>query len=544
MRYFSALLFLPVLLLGWSSLAGAQHLTVAQADSLKELFEKGKPDTSQVNILLLLSNYYGRKTWNAVQNRDSALAMARKAQALSRQLDYARGGEEAVFLEGKTLIGQENMGAVRRLLERVSGQNRVRLLLELGKQRWQDSHAHQADLETSLALFQEAERLSESFKNPQWTEESWFLLGVIYFLKKDIPKSKSYFNQYIEARRRANDKAGEATALLRMLLFLTSNSNCDGDECADQLRALNRALTLSRQMKDKALEVICLIQLSRHYRDQEDYAQVAKLANQALVIQKQIGYPALNRTFHALIDKSVYDSPNLYSNLSNANYQLIDIHEAHDDIDQALPYYLRVVREIEQSGFYEELAYPYALIGNNYAGIGQTDKSIEYYRKSLAVSHAKGEAVVFNGLIRWLTEALLKRGKAQEALQVLTECTRQNLPLPYSSKILNTITLAKCYSALKQSAQAEKYFLEAIAGVTRSPDSKPVRLVKYAAAQFYVATGQYRKAEPLIKGVLARLDKEKAPGFEYREAHLLQFKVDSALGNYPRPSNTTSATRP
>jgi hypothetical protein len=99
---------------------------------------------------------------------------------LSQALHDERGGEEAVFLEGKLLIRQENMAAVHRLLEQVSGQNRVGLLLELGKQRWQDSHAHQADLDTALAaLFHRAERLDESLKDQRWKEKSHFLLGVI-----------------------------------------------------------------------------------------------------------------------------------------------------------------------------------------------------------------------------------------------------------------------------------------------------------------------------------------------------------------------------
>jgi hypothetical protein len=43
----------------------AQHLTVAQADSLKGLLKAGKPDTNQVHMLLRLGEHYGRKTWNA-----------------------------------------------------------------------------------------------------------------------------------------------------------------------------------------------------------------------------------------------------------------------------------------------------------------------------------------------------------------------------------------------------------------------------------------------------------------------------------------------
>jgi two-component sensor histidine kinase len=449
-------------------------------------------------------------------------------------LQYTYGKEEALFLEGKTLIRQENMSAVRGLLEKVSEENRVRLLLELGKQRWQDSHTHQADLDTSMALFHQAERLSESLENRQWKEESQFLLGVIYFLKKDIPKSKSYFNGVIEARQRAGDKAGEARALLRMLIFVMySSRECNGEECAERLSAMNRTLALSRQMRDKALEVMSLNWLGKYYTQQKDYSQLKRVAHQAVSIQKQIGYPALSRAWHALTDETAYYSQNLFTGLANAYYLLTDMNESLDDPDQALLNYLLGAREVEQSGLHEELAYPYALIGSTYADINQIDKSIEYYQKSLAVSRAKGEAVVFNGLIRWLADALLKQGKAREALQVLEEYNSQNLPLPYSSKTLLTTSLAKCYSALKQYPQAEKYFLEAIARSEQNYDFTTERTARYSASQFYVATGQYRKAEPLIKWVLADADKPVGLGLDYQEANLLQFKVDSALGNYP-----------
>jgi two-component sensor histidine kinase len=536
MRHTSAFPFLSWLLLLSLLPAGvaAQHTTVAQADSLAKLLREGKADTNRVNILLRLSTYYGRKSWNAAQNRDTALTLARQAHALSQQLEYARGEEEAVFREGRVLIQQENMGAVRGLLGRVSAVNRVRLLLELGKQRWQDSHAHQADLDTTLVLFHQAEQLSESLKNGQWKEESQFLLGVIYFLKKDIPKSKSYFNGVIEACRRADDKAGEARALLRMLNFVMYTAReCQGEECAERLSALNRAVVLSQQMKDKALEVICLNRLGTYYSQQKDYSRLKQVANQAVSIQKQIGYPALSRAWHVLTDETEYHSQSFFTSLSNAHYLLTEMNEDLDDIDQTLFNYFQGVREVEQSGLHEDLAYPYAMIGLSYADLNQIDKSIEYYQKSLAVSRAKGEAVVFNGLIRWLADALLKQGKAREALQVLKEYNGQNLPLAYASKTLNISTLAKCYSALKQYAQAEKYFLQAISRSEQGFDKPTNTTVQYAAIQFYVETGQYRKAQPLLKEVLDRLNKPGRVKDEFREADLLQFKVDSALGNYP-----------
>ncbi len=536
MRHFSSPLFLILLplLTALTSTAQGQHTTVAQADSLKRLLGKGKPDTGRVNILLRLSNYYGRKTWNAQQNRDSALAMARQAHALSQQMHYVRGGEEALFLEGKTLIRQENMGAVRRLLERVSGENRVRLLLELGKQRWQDSHAHQADLDTSLLLFQQAERLSQSLKHPRRKEESQFLLGVIYRLKKDEDKSKAYFNEVIEARRRAGDKAGEATALMQMLMFVRYISPyCHNSECTERLNGFNRALALSRQIRDKAREAIVLLQTGTYYLNQDNFEQATLLAHQALAIQKEIGYRALNRTWHALTDETAYFQPNTFTDYSNAHFLLTSIYEKRSDVGQTLLHYLQATRDIEQSGLLEELAYPYFLLGVTYYDAGKLDKCIEYYQKSLTVSRQKGETVVMNGLIRWLADALLKQGKAREALQVLEEYTRQNLPLPHASKTLNLSSLAKCYSALKQYAQAEKYYLEAIAMSEQSPEQPTGTTVIHAASQFYVETGQYRKAQPLIKRVLADLARHPGLGLNFQRAHLLQFKVDSALGNYP-----------
>jgi two-component sensor histidine kinase len=512
----------------------AQHLTVAQADSLKRLLQPGKADTSQIGFMLRLSDYYQRKTWNAGPNRDSALVLAKKARELSQPLNYVNGLETAVFLEGRILIKQEKIYLVRQLMEKASPINYVRLTLELGKQQLLDTRTQKADWDSALSLFQQAEKLSERLKNPYWQEESQLLLGMTYLLKKEEPLSKAYFTQVIQARQRAGDKAGELTALLKTITFsMHTVPGCTGSACAVRLSALNRALALSRQLKDQAREEIVLILVGAYYASQGDLKSAERLAHEALAIQKQIGYRAINRTWHALMDESAYHQQSTFIILSHAAYLLTDINEARLDLNQALLNYLQVIKDIEQSGLLEELAFPYFFLGMTYFNLNQLDKSLVYYQQSLAVSHQKGEVMVVNGLIRSLTEVMLKQGKAQEALQVLNDFTSQDLPIFLDNKILLAIQYAQCYSALGQDQQAEQQYRQAIAWSKQSTRSSMETYAKYYASQFYVETGQYKKAEPLLQRVLSWLTDNKELSLQYKEAHLLQFKVDSAQARYP-----------
>jgi two-component sensor histidine kinase len=94
------------------------------------------------------------------------------------------------------------------------------------------------------------------------------------------------------------------------------------------------------------------------------------------------------------------------------------------------------------------------------------------------------------------------------------------------------IGMGACYSALKQYKLAEKYYLESIVwskqGVTYHEN-----FALEQTSRFYVTTGQYTKADPLLKRLL---DAYKAEGvstkFDKREYYLMRFKVDSALANY------------
>ncbi|HEX8530546.1 MAG TPA: histidine kinase dimerization/phosphoacceptor domain -containing protein, partial [Cytophagales bacterium] len=298
---------------------------------------------------------------------------------------------------------------------------------------------------------------------------------------------------------------------------------------------LARALTLCRELGDEAREVVMLVLAGYHHitLPQADFRQGERLARQALAIQQRIGIAAVNRAWHALVDERQYYQPYVLADLSSAYYLLADVGSLRNNYNQALFYYLEAAKEIERSGLHEELTYPYLWLGKTYFDIGRYDKCIGYFQKSLTVSHRKGEVVVVNGMIRWLSEALLKQGKPREALAVLEAYQRQNVPLPYEGKILLSLNVAQCYGALGQHDRAEQHYRAAIAGSKRTPNFSTEAFALYYAGQFYVATGQYRKADPLLKQLLAILRDKQMYLIDFKEVYLMCFKADSALANYP-----------
>lgn len=193
----------------------AQSLTVAQADSLQSFLRTSQADTNRVGVLLRLSAYYQFRTLNYRHNLDTALTLASQAFALSQQLHSHKGQQEALFEQGKIFIKQERLSRVNKMRPSVSELTRIRLLLELGKNKLRPTYSQEANLDSALWYFSQAERFSERLGSRLWQQESQSLTGVAYVLKGDCERSKASFMRVIAARQRAGDQAGELRAWLR-----------------------------------------------------------------------------------------------------------------------------------------------------------------------------------------------------------------------------------------------------------------------------------------------------------------------------------------
>jgi two-component sensor histidine kinase len=524
------LLCLLLLLTALSSTAQGQPTTVVQADSLRGLLREGRPDTTRVQALLKLSEYYQRRTLDAGQNRDTALVMARQAGELSQQLRYSRGQEEATFLEGKILIKGHKNSLVQKMLAKVSELNRIRLLVELGKQQLRPNNSQDPNRDSARIFFQGAEKLSARIGNRQWQEESHALIGVTYLVADDWKQGKAYFNKVIEARQKAGDKVGEMRARLRLC---NTTMYCKGEECEEQRSNLLKALALCRQMGDKAWEVVTLLAIGTTYLDEEDFKQAEHIARQALAVQKTIPYRALNRVYHAMAEESVYLPPSQYKDVSNAYALLYDVGRATNDLNIMLYNILQAIKDEERNGYKEALDYLYFGLGMAYFELEQFDKSVKYFRQSLAVSQYKGEVLVQTGIIRKLVQAMLRLGQAQQALAVLQDIMRQNPPLTLGNRVSVALSFGLCYNGLNQNQKAEQHFLQAVSLSEQTNDYGYQEFALHQITQFYVATAQYKKAEAYLKRlptIFVSSVQEPRTKLEYL---LMHFKIDSALANYP-----------
>ncbi|WP_020604610.1 histidine kinase dimerization/phosphoacceptor domain -containing protein [Spirosoma spitsbergense] len=502
-----------------------QALAVAQvkADSLRLILRTGNADTDRVVTMLRLSDHYQRRTLNYAYNLDTALTLANQAHTLSQQLQYDKGQQEANFQWGKIYIKQEKSGKAKSLLPAVSGLTRIRLLLELGKNKLRPTFSKEASLDSALWYFSQAEGLSDRLSNQTWRQESQLLTGVAYVLKGECEQGRSSFMRVIQARQRVGDRAGELRAWLRWAATLSSEWNC-----YNSLDTLSRAFVLAHQLGDKPREAFLWLMVGMKHSIEGNQKRAEQEGLKALAIQKAISYPTFNRAFHALLEENEYLQHVFLVKLLNANGVLAHILETTSRVSEEVFYKLEVIKDLERNGLREDLDWPYFWLGNSYYELGQYAKGVAYYQLSLAVSHRKGKVAVYAGMIRRMAESLTKEGKIHQALQLVTNFTHEHPPLDKIGKINIAAAFGQCYATLKQNKLAEQYYLEAAAW---NEKTEGTFIAWLQLSKFYLATNQYAKAIPYLKRVATYAG--ALPASEKLQLMQLQFKVDSAQTNYP-----------
>ena len=381
---------------------------------------------------------------------------------------------------------------------------RVKLLLELGKYKLYLPNQTKANQDTTVLLFEQALTLSNQFSERTWKDESLYQLGTYYLRNNKLAQGKAYFRQVINAYQQAGNKGQESKAWFRMGAgFVQKEENYP-----EILTTFRHALALANQLGDRKQEAIIRSAIGEAHSIQGKFKEAEQEYLRTLMIQKAIG------------DKSMYST---YAALSNIGFY-------RGDFNAALLYALKTVRNIEENETRPELDYAYFRLGNIYFELGQIDKSVDAYKQSLLISRQKGQVKIDVGTAKKLTKALIKQGKASEALQFLTDAAQKNGQVSAYEKMVMAESLGECYAALKKFKRAETYYLESIAWSSQTLAWEA--LVAYRGiGRFYVATNQFTKASPFLYKLLSA-PQGQVPANVLMEVHLMQFKVDSAAGHY------------
>ncbi|HEY8510383.1 MAG TPA: sensor histidine kinase [Cyclobacteriaceae bacterium] len=402
-------------------------------------------------------------------------------------------------------------------------ENQIESLLELGKSMLRTAYHETSNRDSAKVLFQTAWALSNSLGNRTLGEESQCLLGIFYLLNGNWELGERYFMQVIQVRQRAGDKTAELDAWLRMATAVFCN-NCDKN-----ITALRRALELARQTKNRAREAVILLELGYKYLNAGMKSEAENAAMTALKIQESIGYPAVCSAASAVAMESVYYASYDYRYLSNAYYLLSDLGQTQGNLNQKLLYIFKVTRDVENSGMTDELDYTYFRLGNAYWELGRFEKSMEYHRQSMMVSQQKGELIPV-GLARRMAAALVALGRPAEALELLHDVINSGLLCSVEDKMYIAQGLGACYNALRQYHAAERYYLESVAFSEQSPLRFQL-LANEGIARFYIANTRYDMAEPYLRA-LSHASRQQILPNELIDVYLMQFKVDSARGDY------------
>jgi two-component sensor histidine kinase len=511
MRKLLLLLLAGCLLSLKMSSAVAQTLANSFPAELRHLVQQSRADTNRVQALLWLSDFYLSKEGASTQDLDSARLLARQAAELSRRLGYAHGQDWAAFKTGQTYIAQHAPSQVLPIAKSLRDTSQIKLLLALAQSQFEARFAQNARPDSALSLFQQAVTLSQALHQPHWQEESLFRLGACYMRLQELPRGKACFQQVIAANQRTGNKIGEMKAWYRLATSYSADERPQPKYFAEMRACLQPALALSRQIPSREYEALTRMQLALIHFAEGKLAQADDELRQVVAMQKAIGYKEIYYTYNHLSDVN-----------RNRGY-----------LNRSLDYTLQVIKSLEDAGKTKELDYIYYKVAESYFGSGQTEKAIDALNKSLAISHQKGQVAnrdVLGVITKLMALALVKQGKAGEALRFVQDIARRKVNSDPRDNALIEASFADCYIGLKNYPLAEQHYKRGLA-IGKQLAPWYLSTIRMGLANLYVLDHQYAKAEPYLRQQAA-IPAGQLSAASLQHLHLLSYQVDSAQGRY------------
>jgi two-component sensor histidine kinase len=380
---------------------------------------------------------------------------------------------------------------------------RITILRDLGKFYMSKYFVGQKreDMDTALTLLWKAIRLSETTKQDDKKFESIRTIGSAYMFLKDTAAARPYIMQALQYYT--------AHKQFQKVVYTWIKYG----ESADR----NTLYPLGMQCFKQALTV----ELDNNLKAEELYIRfrIAQETN------------ALNGPDEAIKNcLSIIEAfKNRNENLDQVYWLLAHNYRYKGDIKKSLGYCLTSVNEMElhndtlnAGAYYGELALTYDVLG-------QAEKSIFYYKKTIVarLRFAMPEEFIYR-TEGFVIKGLIKLGKINEALEEALSFEASHPPLTPAGKAFMAQNKAYCYQALKEYDKAEKYFLEMGKGIDLSRrNDEVINLANYDISNFYLARKQYDKAQLYARQMGGTVSVDNL-----KNAELLRFKIDSATGDY------------
>lgn len=484
--------------------------------NLQEQYKRSASIPDKVEILLKMDSIYVFRMADIRSVLDSALLLSRQAQHLSRLIKYKGGYDRATLLMGSALMDKKDIQSAIILKDRAKGPLKIQLLIALGEHYLFRPGGLSQNIDSSYVYIHDALHRSRSLHSRTLENESLGLLGKYYFLRGNMRKGMQCFLAVIEFYHSTGDQKKEAKWWQELGTY-TPNIR---STYSHKIGFYRKALTLYKNTNQQS-EIPSII---------EDIGSVQQRNND--LVRAEINYlKALE------IRKSLHK--NLY-----VNYLLLTrLYKQKAEYPKMLQYALVGVRQVDLAGEKYTAALYYFELAEAYRELGETNRSLLWYKKALDHLMASKEHYLFPIFGR-IVDALILQGRIEEALHFMNRFTKENPPTTFLDQEILASAAGEIYYNLGKYDLAEKNYLQMIYFDEKQKEhsqneifSLNVGNYKTGAeaycriGSFYISTGRYRKAKPYLLKALG-YKSTYISASEKKEVHLLLFKIDSAAGNY------------
>lgn len=476
-------------------------------NALRNELSVTKTDTGKVWLLYKIAAIYWWRRSNIYDDLDSCRHFAQQAKTLGTRLRFEEGSEEATFLLCKTYIEKDQLENAKNLIKDVKTELQIRMLLVIGEHYLYIPGKVKANLDQSHIFLTEALRLAKSTSSAHWTEEANIEIGKYYFSAGDLPTGINYFLKVINYYKAKGIKDKEAHWWSDLAGYIPADSGTI-------MKFYRNSLSLYRQTGNKYDIASTLRDIARVQSIHQNLDQAMKLYLQAIQLLKE-----------AKIKK-------MYSYY----YGLADVLQRKGDFKAALSYSLMALNNMDELKDERMKGVVYSGIADICKELGQTDKSLRYYTLSMSQLSRSGSYLIFY-TAKNITDALVVQRKYKSALKYLAGFEKTNPPIWQKDRATIYAAKANYYYAIKNNKLAERYYLamcksDSLAVIEPSVNySKTVTGPEayYLISKFYVDQKNFAKAAPYLKKYQTSDNQTR---IFLKEVTLMQFKTDSAAGNY------------
>lgn len=460
-----------------------------------------RKDTSAVKLALTISKFYMNNMGYSRQNIDSCHKYLTLATNISRALRYKKGIEDAEVVKVALLLKHNKFNDAQKLATNATGALYCRLHIIIGKFFLEKDGEHNVDMDIADKSFLKAQKYADEQRMPMLSLTNRAHRYPLMLERKVNRKiSDRFLANTINICREYHDKRTEA-----QLWYI--KGSYDSTE-SQAILSMDKSIKAALIAKDTDIVI-------RAMKDKADFnLRQAKfdIAQKQLLEVLKIGWAAG------------------YKNQQYTYDLLSAVQMAKGNFETAMRYGLNAVQCADSTGTEIGINYIQFRLANICRDMGLKKESITWYQKCLDNTiKIDGRFPYF--VFRELATSMIKEGKADQVLKNLTRAIKKYPPDETKIFFIPMIR-ADCYQALNKPQLAEKYYLQVIdAFEARNYKDSYYYLSYKNIAEFYIKQKQYNNAATYLQKILESKN-TLLPITDLAIAHQLQFKVDSANGNY------------